>query len=281
MPSKNIYTSPLCSCVTCRKLCSQKGIHSHYISAHTNDGNIRRKDSGRKGRACQINAYTPKPKRYRNNCLVCGEPCKKKFCGHRCAATFTNKQRKDNGYSVSTATKQKISEAFKEIVLAYSKVSSCINCGKFSKGRKKRCAVCQKVYISQITRENANTRYARGDMFGSFANNKKFGIYNSPIAGPVRLDSSYELRVATALDNNNVKWVRPGPLTWVDENNVSHRYFPDFYLVEFNVYLDPKNDFLIKRDSDKIKRVSEQNSVTVVVLDKDTLSWEAILENIT
>lgn len=117
-------------------------------------------------------------------------------------------------------------------------------------------------------------------MFGSFANNKKFGIYNSPIAGPVRLDSSYELRVATALDNNNVKWVRPGPLTWVDKNNVSHRYFPDFYLVEFNVYLDPKNDFLIKRDSDKIKRVSEQNSVTVVVLDKDTLSWEAILENI-
>lgn len=73
-------------------------------------------------------------------------------------------------------------------------------------------------------------------------------------------------------------------LIWQDDAGQKHRYYPDFYLPKYNVYLDPKNDFLINHatkrfgitDSEKIKKVSEQNNVKIVILDKNNLNWQNI-----
>lgn len=73
---------------------------------------------------------------------------------------------------------------------------------------------------------------------------------------------------------------------WKNENGIEHRYYPDFYLPEYNVYLDPKNDYLINNksvrfgitDTKKIKLVCEQNEIRIVILDKNNLSWEKIKE---
>lgn len=92
----------------------------------------------------------------------------------------------------------------------------------------------------------------------------------------VYLQSNYEVTVAQDLDLNDINWVRPEPLIWVDENNESHRYYPDFYLTDFNVYLDPKNDYLIKKDKRKIELVMKQNNVKVLVLDINNLTWNKI-----
>lgn len=92
----------------------------------------------------------------------------------------------------------------------------------------------------------------------------------------VVLHSSYERIVAEELDKNNIKWNRPSPLKWIDETGIEHRYYADFYLLDYNIYLDPKNDYLIKKDEEKIKRVIEQNQVRVIVLDKNNLTWEKI-----
>jgi hypothetical protein len=96
----------------------------------------------------------------------------------------------------------------------------------------------------------------------------------------VILQSSYEIEVAKSLDENSIKWNRPSPINWIDKNDIIHRYYPDFYLEDYDVYLDPKNDYLIKKDLDKIKRVCEQNNVRVIVLNKDLLSWNLILKKI-
>jgi hypothetical protein len=37
MSSTNIYTSPLCSCIECRTVFSQKSINTHFIRKHTNN----------------------------------------------------------------------------------------------------------------------------------------------------------------------------------------------------------------------------------------------------
>lgn len=92
----------------------------------------------------------------------------------------------------------------------------------------------------------------------------------------VKLHSSFELKVAQELDKNNIKWVRPTSVKWIDENGIEHRYYADFYLLDFDTYLDPKNDYLINKDKEKIKRVCEQNQVKVIVLDKNNLTWEKI-----
>ena len=65
----------------------------------------------------------------------------------------------------------------------------------------------------------------------------------------VMLESSYELAVAQDLDANNIKWVRPKRFYWVDDTGKRRHYTPDFYLPEYDVYLDPKNSYLIEIDS--------------------------------
>lgn len=57
---------------------------------------------------------------------------------------------------------------------------------------------------------------------------------------------------------------------------------------EYDVYLDPKNDFLINninprlgfKDVDKISWVSEQNNVTIIILNKHELTWPIIRNKI-
>lgn len=87
------------------------------------------------------------------------------------------------------------------------------------------------------------------------------------------LHSSYELCLAKSLDENDVKYERGMSLKYIGSDGEWHRYYPDFYLPEFDVYLDPKNDFLIRKDKDKIQRVRDQNGVNILVLDKTMLQW--------
>ena len=102
-------------------------------------------------------------------------------------------------------------------------------------------------------------------------NYRKTFLYNG-----VLLESSYELTLAKELDSNNIKWNRSKRLKWVDEAGKQRHYTPDFYLLDFDVYLDPKNDYLIKIDSVKIKLCSIQNNVIIHVLNKYQLSWDYI-----
>lgn len=96
------------------------------------------------------------------------------------------------------------------------------------------------------------------------------------------LDSRYEVIVAKELFKNEIKYeVKPHYLEYI-LNEENHLYFPDFYLHEYDVYLDPKNDYLIKEgqsrlgisDKEKIEIVSKQNDVRIIILDKNHLLYE-------
>lgn len=73
----------------------------------------------------------------------------------------------------------------------------------------------------------------------------------------VLLDSSWEEALAIRLDELNIQWIRPDSVNWVDNNGKSHNYFPDFYLVDYDLYLDPKNDQVYKISTEKIAKVLE------------------------
>ena len=83
----------------------------------------------------------------------------------------------------------------------------------------------------------------------------------------ISMDSSWEVRIAKLMDLLNIKWERSKKLLlwWYDENNNKRRYHPDFYLPEYNLYLDTKNKYLLEQDSYKIKRVLENNNVNIFV----------------
>ena len=113
--------------------------------------------------------------------------------------------------------------------------------------------------------------------FGGWHTSRSFD-YNG-----IRLDSSYELRFAEDLDKNKIKWSRPKPLLY-RLNGEEHRYYPDFYLDDYDVYVDTKNDYLINHvnpkygitDVEKINLVSQQNNVKIYILDKDNLLWSSL-----
>jgi hypothetical protein len=85
----------------------------------------------------------------------------------------------------------------------------------------------------------------------------------------VSLDSSWEEVLAIRLDTIGVNWVRPNPIKWIDDNGVTHNYFPDFYLVDFDVYLDPKNPYAVKAQQSKIKCLTEQIKNLVILTGLD------------
>ncbi len=86
-------------------------------------------------------------------------------------------------------------------------------------------------------------------------------------------DSAWEVRVAVSLDENNIRWERPKiGFLWNEKN----KYYPDFYLPDFDVYLDPKNEYLVKKDAFKISEASHLNNIRVLVLAEHQLSWDYI-----
>lgn len=81
----------------------------------------------------------------------------------------------------------------------------------------------------------------------------------------VLLDSQWELELARRLDSLRIQWTRPNPLPWVDENDRSHHYFPDFYLPEIGIYLDPKNPQAERVQSHKLKLLLQQHPNIVIL----------------
>lgn len=84
----------------------------------------------------------------------------------------------------------------------------------------------------------------------------------------IMLDSSWELALAVRLDDTGIKWIRPDPIPWTDEQGITHNYFPDFYLPEYDLYLDPKNPQAIKVQTKKLERLLTQYNNIIILLTK-------------
>ncbi len=178
-----------------------------------------------------------------------------------------------NGRIHSINTKNKISKSVKKHNKNYLLIKRikklCYTCKKeFSvipSSKKQTCG--KKKCLSNLRSDNSKRNKCGGHT------SKQSIYYKCKDGNIVYLQSNYEVLVAKDLDKNNIKWLRPKPFNWIDKNNEEHRYYPDFYLSEYNVYLDPKNDYLIKIDKDKINRVRKQNNINLIILDKNNLSW--------
>lgn len=101
---------------------------------------------------------------------------------------------------------------------------------------------------------------------------KKYKTIDS-IGNTVLLQSSFELKCSQILNELKIKWIRPKHLKYGNK-----KYFPDFYLIDYNIYLDPKNNYLAKLDVDKIKSVIDENNVMVYILLEEHINNTYILE---
>lgn len=90
---------------------------------------------------------------------------------------------------------------------------------------------------------------------------KTYEYFNKYQNKNILLESSWELEIAKYLDLNDITWFRPKFIKWIDKNLKTRRYFPDFYIPKYNIFLDPKNKYVINLDQEKLEKVSEMVSV--------------------
>ncbi len=225
---------------------------------------------------------------YFNNpklCLYCSSPieykCKniKKFCCKSCSAKYNNSNRLPR----TEESKSKVSESlklFSRSKNSYIITKICIVCGdkfntyKYKENKKvcnkckrsknslpikvKNCIICQREFETKYNKKTCSEVCKTKLIFQKrkFQNGRqKLVKYINKIQGEVQLESSWELKIAEYLDKKNINWIRPNPILWIDSNNKNHLYYPDFYLIDFNIYLDPKNPYCMKLDEEKLKIV--------------------------
>ena len=140
--------------------------------------------------------------------------------------------------------------------------------------------VCKGHPLSEETK-NYLSECAKKRKLGGWYSSKRIE-YNG-----IMLQSTYELEFAKDLDKNNISWIRPDFFLY-KLNGKEHRYYPDFYIESLNVYVDPKNDFLINNvnkrlgisDKEKINLVEKQNNIQIIILTKDELTYNDLLKKI-
>lgn len=101
---------------------------------------------------------------------------------------------------------------------------------------------------------------------------KFYKIFNPYLNKEVSVQGTYELKYAKYLNENNIKWNRGKHINLkyfhLDLNRL---YYPDFYLVDENVYIETKGYFF---DADKIKMekvISQNNDKIIKILLKEDL----------
>jgi hypothetical protein len=78
-----------------------------------------------------------------------------------------------------------------------------------------------------------------------------------------KFDSSWEDALADRLDELNIIWDRPSPITYrINEKN--KKYFPDFYLPEYDIYIDPKNSYCEAQQKEKLDIVSKMINLKIL-----------------
>lgn len=229
------------------------------------------------------------------NCETCGKEffedwrrdrrsrqSKPDYCSRKCSNSrqWDGEHKEKLSKTLKDSEKQKIAVEARRV----EKLSFCVMCGvRFSyervskgKGRTKlnKRLTCSTECYHALCKKNS----IENEKCGGQKRYPKF-VYKG-----ICLQSSYEVKVAISLDENNISWSRPPSFLWEDNEGIKHRYYPDFYLPEYNVYLDPKNDFLINdanphfgvKDSEKIMRVMKENNIVVLILNSTELTWDKI-----
>lgn len=131
------------------------------------------------------------------------------------------------------------------------------NAGKIGLGKGRRHSEETKKLMSEKARNN---NYQRVCKTTHDYTDKRGRVY--------RFDSSWEDALADRLDFLDIDWDRPDAIKYIDAHGKSRNYFPDFYLPKYDVYLDPKNNYVSRVQHDKLLRLSIQIKLLVLTLDQ-------------
>lgn len=236
-----------CSCILCKEEISSNNINKHYKSRGCITGKPFRGTKGLKYLLictnCKKTRTTENDKQWVGHVSCCGVKGKG---GVKCGTPSPKRGRnKENSEDIRRQV-----ETMRKLI-----ISGEISLGKHMKTPEHR------------SRASIN---AKKNNLGGYRPHPNKGVYYNGIW----LDSKWEERVAKSLDEHLILWERPKVgFIW---NDLGNKYYPDFYLVDYDVYLDPKNPYLQIKDATKILESQIRNNIKVIVLSENELSWDII-----
>jgi len=272
-------------------------------TAYYKSGNHKRNVLLAQEKACIVNAqntllrkkkeeekYLLAPK-FCENCLDIIPFSKKngRFCSRSCAAIVTNKTKKPITYSKKVLHCTLCSIEFLgdyRTPIKFAKCKECQRKDKNSKARKWRktlsfkhqiiCKVCGKSVLvpkTWVTCGSKDCKIEASVGCRAYPNyRKKLCWFFNPFQNKkILLESSWELELANFLTINNIEWIRPKFIKWVDLEGSTRRYFPDFYLPKYDLYLDPKNPYAMKMGNSEEKMLAISKKVNIVYGDLEAL----------
>lgn len=185
---------------------------------------------------------------------------KKIFCSKTCAATYNNLRKMPRNEESKRKTSLKMKNNIELGIIpkpspprkpltrhTYTKLYgrySCHSCNKEFWQTKPNQKCCSVECRDSIRSQNKCIKI-------------KIEYYNHYEDKIIILQSSWELKIATWLTENNIKWIRPSSrLKWFDTTlNKNRTYLPDFFLPNFTYFIDVKNPIKQKEDFDKLNQL--------------------------
>jgi hypothetical protein len=241
-----------CSCINCKSEVTTNNINKHYDRCLEKGGKF---------------GWNRLPDRQLFDCVHCGKVCKNKNSVNnheRLCKSNPNRQNHPKGMSGKTSSRKgKTAATDPSIAKAVSTLKNRIKSGEIVPKKIPHTEETKNLLsIKACERLQKNSKYSKNTRYGDSI-----------------LESSYEVRTAKILDNLNIKWVKVRTGYIWNDNGKIRRYVPDFYLPDYDVFLDPKNDYLIKIDKIKIESAMELNSIRVIVL-SNTQITETYIDNL-
>lgn len=268
-------------CPTCNKEFENHSLYANHIRWYHKDN----ANSIEKIKISSANYFNNKLGEIKTFEVIC-EKCNKKFNVNERVRQFPKREKYFcsrkcvNSHDVSNETRDKISKSIIEYIKIHGRLGNiikkhtdeeilnfkleynenpicCIICDQplqYEKRTNKTCSrVCQSK-LNSISRKGFSHPNCGGQ-----TNYYKYK-YND-----IWMDSTWEVELAKWLDENKIKWIRSRKINfkWIDEEGYSRIYYPDFYLPEMNLYLDPKNKYLVTKDLYKLNYVINNHKINL------------------
>ncbi len=186
----------------------------------------------------------------------------RKHCSWKCSNTKQHTQE----------TRDKISQNLKGRRVGAAEYSymgyedrSCIVCQVAFKIRKwsKRRTCGNRECTKEIFRINSKGKV--GGYRPNATKNYKSGMYRG-----IWMDSSWEIKLAKILDEKKIVWEKSTKHKFIyyDKQNVKRRYYPDFYLPEYNIYVEVKG-FWTEESKYKVNDVIRRHNIRLLILESE------------
>ena len=151
--------------------------------------------------------------------------------------------------------------------LRKTKFRDCLNCGESFYPRKsiniycsKSCSTSHLLTGRELSVEHReNLSKAANLNSNGLIKCKFYKVYNPYLGREVSVQGTYELRYAEYLNLNGINWDRGKYINLgYFHDGINRTYYPDFYLVDEEVYIETKGYFF-ENDKIKMDKVIEQN----------------------